>query len=88
MERKPKKSKQLCSGCRNDFYNDHNPLGVKECWSYKKARIIKRMRVGTWEPPPYHPSRMKWFFDCYHYDGGMSMIEENDPRIREEAKQT
>jgi hypothetical protein len=40
-----------CAGCHDDFYNDHNPLGVKECWSLKSAKIVTRWRTGTWTMP-------------------------------------
>lgn len=29
---------KFCAGCRNDFYNGHNDLGVKECWSREDAK--------------------------------------------------
>lgn len=38
---KPKKS--MCHGCRDDFYNDHNPYGVKECWGFKNARVVDKV---------------------------------------------
>ena len=57
-----------CLGCRDDFYNDKNPLGVKRCWSFdeKKALVTKHRihydtpmgrRSGYTEvsvPPCYH----------------------------------
>jgi hypothetical protein len=39
------KSKDMCSGCENNFYNGKNNLGIKECWSYKSVRIVKRKLV-------------------------------------------
>lgn len=44
------KSKELCSGCHNDFYNGHNSQGVKECWNYKTAKVVTRYRIGWWIP--------------------------------------
>lgn len=52
-EEEVSKSKQMCSGCRNDFYNGNNNLGVSECWSYKDAKVVNKIRVGLWESPPY-----------------------------------
>ena len=75
--REMKKSKQLCNGCRNDFYNYNIADG---CWSFSNAKIVKRQRVGTWQPPPY-----KWnpetCLSCYHAVG-YSMLEKNDCRIK------
>lgn len=45
--------KQLfCSGCRQNFYNGHNDLGIDECWSLDKAKLKKRelyLRVDSTE---------------------------------------
>ena len=45
-----KKSKQLCSGCRDNFYNGNNPIGVRECWMYKSATIKTRYRLSVHTP--------------------------------------
>jgi hypothetical protein len=37
--------KRHCAGCTDDFYNDHNPLGVKECWCLKTAKLATRWRI-------------------------------------------
>ena len=37
---KPKKA--MCSGCRENFYNGHNSLGVSECWHFKSARVVDK----------------------------------------------
>lgn len=36
-------SKAMCSGCRDDFYNDHNDMGVKECWAFKDAKVVDKV---------------------------------------------
>ena len=39
---KPKK--EMCRGCRNDFYNaGNNGLGVEECWSFKNAQVVDKL---------------------------------------------
>lgn len=42
-----------CAGCHNDFYNGHNNLGVKECWSLKDAQLVPRLLIHVDRPPPY-----------------------------------
>ena len=42
-----------CVGCRENFYNGNNDLGVKECWMLKTARSVERTMVGVWQNPPY-----------------------------------
>jgi hypothetical protein len=41
---------QYCSGCRNNFYNGNNPMKIKECWSLKTAKLVKRFRIYWWTP--------------------------------------
>jgi len=70
------KSKALCVGCEDDYYN-HNQEGG--CWGYDKATVVTRMKVGIWQNPPY-----KWIpretLSCHNPKGGI-FIKEDDPRI-------
>ena len=61
-------NKKHCAGCRNNFYNGNNDLGVTECWSLKTAKLIKRRRVGTWERPPWTRTPEK-LPNCYSQKG-------------------
>ena len=56
--------KKHCSGCYNDFYNDHNPLGVKECWSLKDAVLIMRKEVSIDQVPPW-TQKARLLPNCY-----------------------
>ena len=40
-----------CSGCRDDFYNEKNSIGIKHCWMLAKARMVERFQIGTWTQP-------------------------------------
>ena len=42
--------KNHCSGCVDNFYNGNNQYGVKECWSLKSAKLVKRYRIYWWTP--------------------------------------
>ena len=68
MRRKPHKT--LCIGCRDDFYNGKNPMGIKECWMFKAARIVTRFQLSINTPMDqksgYHKVRGH---SCYHQDG-------------------
>jgi len=44
------KDKKYCIGCGDNFYNGSNPMNIKECWSYKTARVVKRFCIGWWVP--------------------------------------
>lgn len=59
-----KKSKAMCAGCEDDFYNDKNPYGVKECWSYKTAEVKPRVQIHVDQPPPYRQKPQK-MLSCY-----------------------
>lgn len=57
--------KKHCSGCRDDFYNDNNPLGVKKCWHLPRAKLVRRVAVHVNQRPPWtqKPVRVP---NCYH----------------------
>lgn len=74
---KATKSIALCSGCRNDFYNGHNPYGVKQCWSFPSAVLEKRIKVGVWERPPYSAKRATWCLNCHKPDGYVQVKPES-----------
>jgi hypothetical protein len=61
-------TKSNCSGCSENFYNGNNPYGVKECWCFKSAKIIKRKKVGMNDRPPWTWKPEK-YPDCYHQEG-------------------
>lgn len=54
-----------CSGCEDDFYNDRNPYGVKECWHRKDAKLQKYRLVHINQPPPYLKIRLQELPTCY-----------------------
>lgn len=60
-------TKKDCEGCRNDFYNGNNPMGVKECWSFKTAKIVWSKEVHIDQVPPWN-QKAKRLPDCYHAD--------------------
>ena len=59
-----RKNKTMCSCCYNNFYNDNNPYGVKECWSYQDAIIVQKIEVSISQPPPYK-EKPREFLNCY-----------------------
>jgi len=34
------KKLKYCIGCRENFYNNNNQYGIKECWLLKDAKVI------------------------------------------------
>lgn len=59
-----------CRGCRDDFYNDKNPYGVKRCWGLATAEIVTRYRIGTWTQPTQSGAFTKVrVFNCFHQQG-------------------
>ena len=73
-------NKELCLGCDNDFYNGKNDVDVKECWSLKTAKIVKRITIGHWEEPPYLNKKKISVPDCYHKRGNQRThyVDPND----------
>jgi hypothetical protein len=46
--------KKLCLGCREDFYNGKNSLGVKECWYFKGSKLEEdkgTLKMCCWRKP-------------------------------------
>lgn len=67
-----------CQGCHNNFYNGDNPLGVRECWSYRRAKLVLRIPIGHWERPPYKNKKKTRVPDCW-YGRGPNRIHYIDP---------
>lgn len=56
------KTKSMCSGCEDDFYNSQRPEG---CWSYDSAEIKLRKKVSVDQPPPWEHKPQE-YLSCYH----------------------
>lgn len=61
--------KNYCSGCRENFYNGNNGLGIQRCWSRDQAKVVWRIPVGHWENPPYLNKKKVQVFNCWHGEG-------------------
>jgi len=55
-----------CHGCRNNFYNGNNELGVKNCWSMKSATLEKKVQIHIDQIPPYRNVKSETRPSCYH----------------------
>lgn len=54
-----------CSGCEDDFYNGHNPYGVKECWGRKTGTMGDFLLIHIDQPPPYLHVKPQQLPSCY-----------------------
>lgn len=74
---RPAKSKRLCVGCRDNFYNGE---GAAECWSFKSAKVVRRWKLGWWTRP-VEPSAYTevYTLDCHHAPGKYAMHKELHP---------
>ena len=61
--------KKMCHGCRNDFYNGNNNLGVAECWNFPSSKIVKMKKVGMWDVPPWEHQPVEKVLSCRHESG-------------------
>lgn len=48
------KSKALCRGCVDDYYNGNNNDGIAECWSFKSAEVVEKKFVHVSMKPPWN----------------------------------
>ena len=76
--------KQLCRGCRNDYYNQPGNSTTGECWMLKTAQLVELTRVGYWQNPPYK-WQPKQTLNCHRPEGAV-WIKQDDPRIVETEK--
>lgn len=63
----PEKLK-MCTGCRNNFYNGNNDMGVEKCWSLSTAKLVLRKEVPIDQRPPW-TQKAKTLLSCYHAAG-------------------
>lgn len=85
---KPKKSKKLCSGCRNERYNFGKgfveregidaPVTCTQCWSFEDAKIVKKKIVSISQVPPWK-NKPVWVLSCYSKPG-FAVIDPNKER--------
>lgn len=61
-------AKRHCAGCRDNFYNGNNDLGVSECWLFRTAKLIRRRRVRMDEAPPWKATP-ETLPNCYNERG-------------------
>lgn len=52
MARTPK-TKSLCVGCRDNYYNNAVTSSTGECWSFSSARIARKKFVPMDLRPPW-----------------------------------
>jgi hypothetical protein len=58
---------QHCAGCRDNFYNGNNGLGVKQCWCLAKAKLVTKFRIGRDVPMNIREAYVKVRVpSCYH----------------------
>jgi len=59
---------RMCEGCREDFYNGKNDIGVSECWMLKDAKPVMKRRVHITERPPWKRDP-ELVLTCYNQNG-------------------
>lgn len=64
MKTKSEKLK-YCFGCEDNFYNDSNPYGIKECWNLKSAELVLKKKIHVDQEPPWNQKPIK-VLQCYH----------------------
>lgn len=63
------KSKTMCAGCHDDFYNCGGATGLtNHCWSYDSAEIVKGIEIGKWERPPYIKVPIIKKLSCFQFN--------------------
>ncbi len=70
------RSTKKCAGCRENFYNGNNELGIKECWLLKDAKIVTRYKIHWWTQPtkPGAFTKVKTY-SCHSEPGQFAFYE-------------
>ncbi len=77
--------KRYCSGCKDNFYNGNNPMGIKECWNLKVAKIITAYRIGWWIPQDKAQNFTKvTTLDCHKETGSFAFYQELPSHLQAE----
>lgn len=58
-----------CVGCRDNFYNGNNDLGVQRCWNMDSAKLVRRKEVCIYDVPPWHWQPVLIKPSCYSRKG-------------------
>lgn len=68
--------KSRCVGCRNNFYNGNNDLGVSECWNLKDAKVKTKYRLPRNVPVNVKSAYVKTrVYGCYQEYGYVFLDE-------------
>jgi hypothetical protein len=71
------KSTKYCKGCRDNFYNGSNPLGVKKCWCLEDAKVVIRYKLEWWTRPTTKGAFEKVkTYDCHNAAGRYVLYKE------------
>jgi len=58
-----------CVGCRDNFYNGNNDMGIKQCWCMEGATLVKKKQVGIDDVPPWDWQPVVTVPSCYRKKG-------------------
>ena len=78
------KSKSMCSGCDNDYYNRPGNSHTSECWCFQNAKVVERTPVGWWQNPPYKWAPIKTL-NCKTQTGTTAFLSIDDVRFEPES---
>lgn len=79
---------KYCQGCRQNFYNGNNKLGIKECWHLSNAKIVTRYRIHWWTAPikPGAFTKVRTL-NCHHEPGQFAFYKELPANAMKPRKQ-
>jgi hypothetical protein len=70
---------ELCSGCRDDYYNNAAHSKDGKCWNLSSAKVVTRYRIGWWTAPTESGAFQKVTTNSCHYATGRYAHSERLP---------
>ena len=80
--------RDLCRGCRDDFYNEAGHSESGECWSLKTATVVTRFKLDWWTAPTVPGAFTKLTTNSCHHAPGRYQLYEKLPSFAVEPKET
>jgi hypothetical protein len=68
LKTKAEFKKTFCPGCRDNFYNGNNNMGITDCWMLVSAKKAMKKKVWRDDVPPWNHTPIETL-TCFRAEG-------------------